>query len=357
MTYLAQMPGPVFRQPKETHPARPRTPHGSASAPVTSLSTAEAALVEVGRWLRDQGYRFTAITPESHRRVNARSGADRAHSVRDAFGWSRPFEASLVPMGILDAMRAADVLVARRDLFASAVRFATLGDGLYVHSAYPTAEAAAVFFGPDTYRFCSFLAREVKRARCVVDVGCGSGAGALSIADRVDHIVLADINPRALSFARVNAELAGVARRTEFVGGDLYANVEGDVDLIVANPPYLVDAAHRVYRDGGGDLGIDVGVRIVREGLERLVPGGRLLLYTGAPIVDGVDMVLRTITDVASAAGATLAYEELDPDVFGEELELPSYARTDRIAAVGACVATPASDAGRAARTPRRPES
>jgi hypothetical protein len=84
---------------------------------------------------------------------------------------------------------------------------------------------------------------------------------------------------------------------------------------------------------------------MVREGLARVVPGGRVLLYTGAPIVEGVDVVRQAISDAARDAGATLRYEELDPDVFGEELELSSYARTDRIAAVGACVARPRDDA------------
>jgi hypothetical protein len=31
-------------------------------------------------------------------------------------------------------------------------------------------------------------------------------------------------------------------------------------------------------------------------------------------------------------------YEEIDPDVFGEELERPAYAHVDRIAAVGLTV-------------------
>ena len=50
------------------------------------------------------------------------------------------------------------------------------------------------------------------------------------------------------------------------------------IDLIVANPPYLVDPAGRVYRNGGGSLGTGLGERIVAEGLPRLRAGGQLLL-------------------------------------------------------------------------------
>lgn len=287
------------------------------------------ALFEVGAWLRQQGYAFTTITPESHRRVVARGGD--AQSLRDVFGWSRPFAAPLLPPAIVDALRAAAVLAQAGDRLASGVRFSTLGDRLFVHSAYPTKADDAVFFGPDTYRFVRFVAANVGRAKLLVDVGAGSGAG--GITSGAERIVLADINPRALAYARVNARLAGV--RADVVGGDLYENVQGEPDVIIANPPYLVDPSHRRYRDGGAALGTELGVRMAVEGLARLAPGGRFLLYTGSPIVDGRDLVREAL----ERTGALVTYEELDPDVFGEELDDPAYARADRIAAVGATLA------------------
>lgn len=296
-----------------------------------------AALVEVGRWLRAQNYQFITITPETHRRVNARPEAAVARTMRDVFGWSRPFEPQLLPHAIVDALRGADLVVERDGLLVSTVRFSTLHGGLYAHSAYPTRDENAVFFGPDTYRFAAVLSREVERATRVLDVGCGSGAGGLMLAERAGAIVLADINPRAVVFARANAELAGVADRVDVVLGDLYAPVTGELDLIIANPPYLVDPGQRVYRDGGGVLGTGLAVRILREGLPRLRPGGRLILYTGAPIVDGEDRVLAELSP--HLAGTQWRYAELDPDVFGEELETPAYAAVDRIAAV-ALIAT-----------------
>ncbi len=301
------------------------------------LSSREHALVAVGRRLRDEGYQFTTVTPETHRRVNARPGSARAASLRDVFGWSRPFEASLLPAPILDALRRADMVGERDGLLVSRVRFSSLGEGLYVHSAYPTVDESSVFFGPDTYRYCALLRREVTAARRVVDIGCGSGVGGLCLADRVERIVLADINDAALSLARVNAEIAGVSDRVELVQGDLFAPVPGVIDLVIGNPPYLLDPGHRVYRDGGGELGIGLGVRIVREGLARLAPGGRLILYTGAPIVDGEDRVRTAIAPILEAGAARWSYEEIDPDVFGEELDTPAYAAVDRIAAVAAC--------------------
>lgn len=298
----------------------------------------EAALVEVGHRLVEAGYEFTTITPESHRRVNARPGAERARSLRDVFGWSRPFAPTLLDAGLLAALARAGCVESQGELVASRVRFASLGGRIFVHSRFPTTDADSVFFGPDTYRYCAYLARTVARAHRAVDVGCGSGVGGLSLADRVDRIVLADINPVALRFARVNAALAGLADRVELVCGDLFENVRGDVDLVITNPPYLLDPARRVYRDGGGDLGTGLGLRIVDEGLRRIAPGGQLVLYTGAPIVEGVDRVKVGVAGLAARHAAAVIYDELDPDVFGEELETPAYAAVDRIAAVGASV-------------------
>ena len=301
-----------------------------------ALSPREEALLEVGWRLRDAGYHFITVTPETHRRVLAREGGAPARTLRDVFGWSRPFDSSVLPAPIFHALCRAEKCEERNGMFASQVRFSTLGATSYVHSAYPTTAEAAVFFGPDSYRYCALLAREVKQAARAVDLGCGSGVGGLSIADRVDRIVLADINAHALGLARVNAHLRGVADRVELVLGDLLSPVLGSIDLVIANPPYLADPGARTYRDGGGDLGTGLGVRIVRESLPRLEAGGRLVLYTGAPIIGGVDLVRSAIAPILDHAGASWTYEELDPDVFGEELETPAYAIVDRIAAVAA---------------------
>ncbi len=72
------------------------------------------------------------------------------------------------------------------------------------------------------------------------------------------------------------------ARALEFCESDLYRDLEGQFDLIMANPPYIQDDSERLYRHGGGHMGTDLSVRIVSEGLGRLTPGGKLLLYTGS---------------------------------------------------------------------------
>ena len=316
----------------------------SPTRPLNDLPLTDA-LVPLGRWLRAEGYQFTTVTPATHARVDARHEARAARSLREIFGWSRPFSPGFLPPQVTGWLRESGLLEmvdGETGLWRSKVRFSTLGESLFAHSAYPTLAADAVFFGPDTYRFVALIEAELARqplaagAR-ILDIGCGAGPGGMAAALAAKacrpELVLADINPRALDFARANAALAGLTNVT-FQQSDLFASLAGRFDLIVANPPYLVDGGERTYRHGGGALGSELSLRIVREGLPRLAPGGRLILYTGAPIVEGGDPFRDASSALLRQAGVSFSYREIDPDVFGEELDAPAYANAERIAAV-----------------------
>ncbi|MET0790758.1 MAG: hypothetical protein ABW061_04500, partial [Polyangiaceae bacterium] len=102
-------------------------------------------------------------------------------------------------------------------------------------------------------------------------------------------------------------------------------------------PPFLRDDAQRTYRDGGGAYGENLALRIIEESIDRLreMPnGGSLLLYTGAAIAAGEDTFLTAASAKLARSGVRYSYEELDPDIFAEELHRPAYADVERIAAV-----------------------
>jgi release factor glutamine methyltransferase len=73
----------------------------------------------------------------------------------------------------------------------------------------------------------------------VVDVGTGSGAIALALADeRPDlRVVGTDVSAEALAVARANGARLGLD--VEWLEGDLLEPVSGPVDAVVANPPYI----------------------------------------------------------------------------------------------------------------------
>jgi SAM-dependent methyltransferase len=301
--------------------------------------------VRLGVALRARGYRFVTVTPETHRRV-LMNAPTAARDLADVFGWNLPFRLEDLPREVADTLMQGGVATPHGNRFKSLVRFSTLQGRLFAHSAYPTTSVDAVFFGPDTYRFCRAIRATALTGGTVVDIGCGSGAGGIVAGTHAESITLADVNERALVFAAANAELNGVPH-ARLVRSDVFAHLPGRFDLIVANPPYLLDDDGRVYRDGGGVRGEALSLRILDEGLAHLAPGGSLLLYTGSAIVRTVDTFYEGARHILERADAIVHYEEVDPDVFGEELARGSYADVDRIAAVVLSVKRPPESIGR----------
>jgi release factor glutamine methyltransferase len=100
----------------------------------------------------------------------------------------------------------------------------------------------------------------------VLDIGVGSGAIALAIADeRPDaHVVATDVSADALAVAELNKARLAADGRVELRHGDLLAGAKGPFDLVVSNPPYV--AAEDVDR---------LPPEVLREPREALVASGR----------------------------------------------------------------------------------
>jgi methylase of polypeptide subunit release factors len=295
----------------------------------------DAGLLDLLGHLKRRGYHFHSVTPSTHARVLARERS-AAPTMRDVFGWNRPFGESEIEAELLGLMERAGILERSPQGLRSALRVASLDNDLFFHSAYPTDEPDAVFFGPDTYRFARFMReRWPAGARRVIDMGAGSGAGGIVAARLAPDaaVTLVDVNADALQLARVNARAAGV--KADLRQDDA---MPSGADVIVANPPYMMDSGGRAYRDGGGIFGGALTLDWTRQALSRLAPGGTLLLYTGASIVRGSAPLIAALHSACAEASASCDIEEIDPDVFGEELEKPAYADVERIAVIGAVI-------------------
>jgi release factor glutamine methyltransferase len=126
-----------------------------------------------------------------------------------------------------------------------------------------------------------------------VDLGTGSGAIALALATEVPHarVHAVERSAEALAWTRRNAR--GVANLA-LVHGDLadaLPELDGTVDVVVSNPPYVPDDA--IPRDPevrgydpaealyGGPDGLDVVRVISRRAAQLLRPGGMLVLEHG----------------------------------------------------------------------------
>ena len=104
-------------------------------------------------------------------------------------------------------------------------------------------------FNPVLFRTGEFLAHSIAstslldqsdhQTLSVLDLGCGSGIGAVFAALRGSRVVAVDINPEAIRCVRLNAILNHVDDRIEPRFGDLFEPVKNErFDLILFNPPF-----------------------------------------------------------------------------------------------------------------------
>jgi len=151
----------------------------------------------------------------------------------------------------------------------------------------------------------------------VVDLCCGSGAVGAALLAALDGVEVhaADIDPVAVRCARRNV----VGARGHVYEGDLDAplpvELQGRVDVLVANAPYvpteeirLMPPEARLHEprtalDGGAD-GLDLHRRVAQAAPRWLAPGGHVLIETSerqaprtAQLLADVGLVAWVVTD------------------------------------------------------------
>lgn len=123
----------------------------------------------------------------------------------------------------------------------------------------------------------SFNERLIPAGSRVLDMGTGSGVGAVFAANWAERVTAVDINPAAVRCAQINVLLNDVEGCVEVRQGDLFTAVPGKTfDVILFNPPYfpgepqnMLDRAFRAS---------DVIVRFAAQAGEYLTNQGRILL-------------------------------------------------------------------------------
>jgi release factor glutamine methyltransferase len=174
---------------------------------------------------------------------------------------------------------------------------------------------------PETEQVVQF-AIDALRASAVpepvaVDLGSGSGAIALAMAVEVPHARVFGVekSPDALPWTARNFEAAGAAN-ARLIEGDLtdaalLADLDGTVDVVISNPPYVPDEA--IPRDPevrlfdpamalyGGPDGLDL-VRALSRTALRLAHAGALLVIEHGELQGGAIRALLTSDGWRAAA-------------------------------------------------------
>jgi len=141
----------------------------------------------------------------------------------------------------------------------------------------------------------------------IADVGTGSGAIALSLAQEAGVRVLAvDDSAEALAVAGENARSLSLDGRVVLRRGDLLAGIaDAALHMVVSNPPYVrsgdiaslapdIRLFEPVAALDGGPEGLDVYRRLVPDAARALRPGGTLLLEVGEDQADAVSHMAAT---------------------------------------------------------------
>lgn len=137
-------------------------------------------------------------------------------------------------------------------------------------------------FNPNLFLTSAFMVQALNETlvppECrFLDMGTGSGVGAVFAAAFTPYVTAIDINPAAARAARINALLNQVEERVRVLEGDLFAPAAGEqFEVILFNPPYYrgqpqsqLDRAFRAE---------DVIERFAAALPQHLTPNGHLLL-------------------------------------------------------------------------------
>jgi len=150
----------------------------------------------------------------------------------------------------------------------------------------------------------------------IADVGTGSGIIAICAAKHLarSQVTALDNSPAALEVARRNVETHGVCSQVELLESDLLTAVESGprFDFILSNPPYVKTSEWaglpkdvREFEPRGalvaGDRGTEVIEALVPQAVERLRPGGSLLLEIGPATEEAARAVLEAAPELELA--------------------------------------------------------
>ena len=169
---------------------------------------------------------------------------------------------------------------------------------------------------PETELLVQYVVQRipVERQAIIVDVCAGSGCIAVTIARLRPRaqVIATDLSNSSLDVARQNASRHAVGERITWLEGNLLGSLagqklEGRIDIIVSNPPYIAEADWamlqpevRLFEPRGalvaGPQGTELHERLLQEAGQYLSPGGVLIMEIGA----GQARALRRIVDQIS---------------------------------------------------------
>ncbi|WP_269617150.1 carbamoyltransferase C-terminal domain-containing protein [Prochlorococcus marinus] len=177
------------------------------------------------------------------------------------------------------------------DLFQSGGMYFATDHRYMICDADKMTEDPVMYIGMDSHG----LVQSAPRNSCqnLLDLCCGSGIQGIVASRYAKSIIGVDLNPRAIRFARFNAQLNGLTNY-KVVLGNLYDVIEGEkFDVILANPPFVPSPENDLgFRDGGRN-GEEVLKDIISNAPKFLNENGRVCIVSDLVDVKGYSKKIR----------------------------------------------------------------
>lgn len=144
-----------------------------------------------------------------------------------------------------------------------------------------------------------YIDKDVKN---IIDIGTGSGVIAITLKLIFPNINItaSDISEDALKIAKRNAEMHKV--KLDFVISDAFQNIQNNFQMIVTNPPYVkssfieddLSLAYEPRRAlDGGESGLEVIKKILKEAKEKIDTGGLIIMEHGFDQAEDVKSIAK----------------------------------------------------------------
>lgn len=159
--------------------------------------------------------------------------------------------------------------------------------------------------------FHRLIRDEVRPSDRVLDMGTGSGIGALLAASQSSDVVAVDINPKAVIAAAANAARNGLANRITVLESDVFSAVNGSFDLLLFDPPFRWFKARDLLELSTADENYRALRTFMTQAKQYLRPGGRILLHFGTS--GDIDYLYQLI-DASGFTKEVLATEQFTRD-------------------------------------------